>query len=149
MEDLTRDEAVRLLRSAKVAHIAVVDGDRPYIGPMSFVYVDDVIVFRTVEGRRLRAIRANANVSVEVMATDPDTGEWRSAIAAGRAEIVEYGVGAGDYVTQLVAKYRASYGAMPEAPEWSDSDAVVVRVIVDEITGRRSGGEHPTRPGRL
>lgn len=147
MRELNDAEIDEVLRTEKVAHVAVVDGDRPYVGPLSYVYADGVIAFRTKEGRRLDAIRANPHVSIEVTkAGDSPTG-WSTVIVAGTAQILGHGSEAAGYVSQILAKYRASYGVIDEMPDWLvDPGASIVRVVPDEVTGRGAGN---TRPGRL
>ena len=147
MRDLTSAEVDELLRSERVAHVAVVDGDDPYVGPLSFVYVDGVIAFRTVEGRRLAALRTNPRVAIEVTRTGPGVADWATALLAGTATILDHGSEAAGYVSQILAKYRAAYGVMGDMPEWLlDPDASLVRVELDDVSGRASTVE---RPGRL
>ena len=143
---LDDDEIVRLLSSALVALVAVVDGHVPYVGPLSFVYTDGVLAFRTMDGRRLKAIQGNPNVSVEITETGPGVADWVSVILAGTAEIIDDRPEAGRIVGRLIAKYRAAYGAAPP-PAWlTDDGSHLVAITPTEISGRASAG---VRPGRF
>ena len=121
VRSLEDNEISALLSGALVAHVAVVDGDFPYVGPLSFVYTDGVLAFRTMDGRRLAAIRDNPNVSVEVSETGPGVADWASVIIAGTAEVIDGTAQAGHIVGRLIAKYRAAYGASPP-PAWLTED---------------------------
>lgn len=149
MRHLTRDEIVSVLRQADVVHVAVVDGDRPYVAPMSFVFMDDMIVFRTGAGRRLDALRDNPNVSLAVTTVDAASGTWRSVVISGRARPPGRDADPATVVTRLLAKYRAAYGVMSEAPDWLTDDAVIVEVVIDEMSGRATDDDGSLRPGRL
>lgn len=144
MRILDEHEISQLLATALVAHVAVVDGDVPYVGPLSFVYANGVLAFRTMDGRRLEAIKHNPAVSVEITDTGPGVADWTSVIIAGEASILD-AANATTFVSRLVAKYRAAYGGSP--PDWlTDDGAHVVVVTPTAISGRASDG---TRPGRF
>ena len=146
VRSLDHNEISALLTNALVAHVAVVDGDLPYVGPLSYVYTDGVLAFRTMDGRRLAALQTNPNVSVEVTETGPGVSDWASVIIAGTAEIIDGKPEAGRIVGRLIAKYRAAYGATPP-PAWlTDDGSHLVAITPTEITGRAAGD---TRPGRF
>lgn len=147
MRDLTDAEIDELLRTEKVAHVAVIDGDTPYVGPLSYVYADGVLAFRTKEGRRLDAIKVNPRVAVEVTRTGPGASEWSTVLVTGVAQVMRHGSESAGYVSQILAKYRAAYGVVEHMPDWMlDPGASVVRIVPEEITGRGAGD---TRPGRF
>jgi nitroimidazol reductase NimA-like FMN-containing flavoprotein (pyridoxamine 5'-phosphate oxidase superfamily) len=144
---------MQVLTSAWVAHIGVIEGGEPYVSPMSFVVDGDRIRFRTVEGRRLRGLRASPIVSVEVSDVDPTTGDWVSVVVRGTASECHDEEEMATTVAMLLDKYRAvigsplSTGGMQPVAGLSH----VVEVSIDEVTGMTSGrGLGPrTRPGRL
>lgn len=140
-------EVQELLRMARVGHVAVLDGDTPYVSPLSFVYVEDVVVFRTMAGRRLDAIRQHPRVSMVVTETGPGAADWRSVLVVGDATVLDDRSLSSKYVALIVAKYRAAYGVVDHMPEWMlDPQAFVVRIDPIEISGRGAGD---TRPGRI
>jgi len=147
MRDLTDAEIDEILRTEKVAHVAVIDGDVPYVGPLSYVFADGVIAFRTKGGRRLEAIKANPHVAVEVTRTGPGAADWSTVLVTGVAQLLHEGSESAGYVSQIVAKYRAAYGVIDHMSDWLvDAGASVVRIVPDEITGRAAGD---TKPGRF
>jgi nitroimidazol reductase NimA-like FMN-containing flavoprotein (pyridoxamine 5'-phosphate oxidase superfamily) len=70
MRDLTWDRCRDLLAEARLAHIAVISDDEPYVSPVSFVLVGDAICIRTGEGKRVDALRQNPRACVEVSEFD-------------------------------------------------------------------------------
>lgn len=147
MRELSTSEIQELLRTERVAHVAVLDGDTPYVSPLSFVYADDVIVFRTMEGRRLDSIRNHPRVSMVVTKTGPGAADWQSALVIGDASVIGDRSVSSRYVALIVAKYRAAYGVHDHLPDWIlDPDAYVVKIDPVEISGRAAGD---TRPGRI
>ncbi len=147
MRELTRSEIDDLLRTERVGHVAVIDGDVPYVGPLSFVYTEGVIVFRTLEGRRLAALRKNPVVSMSVTRTGPGAADWRTALVTGTAQVLGDRSEASRYVAHIIAKYRAAYGVMEHMPDWMlDPRAHVVRIVPTEVTGRAAA---ETKPGRF
>lgn len=86
MEELSREEAFRLLSEAPVAHLGVISEGRPYVTPMSFVVDGERILFRTVAGRKFRAIAENPNVCIEASRFDEQTGDWVSVVVTGTAK---------------------------------------------------------------
>ncbi|MBR6683850.1 MAG: pyridoxamine 5'-phosphate oxidase family protein [Firmicutes bacterium] len=97
------DEIRGILDRAKIVHVGMVDGNRPYVVPMNYGYtLNDgkltLYLHGAMRGRKLDVIRANPNVFVEID-TDivPFEGEvackyglcYSSVMGEGVAEIVE------------------------------------------------------------
>jgi nitroimidazol reductase NimA-like FMN-containing flavoprotein (pyridoxamine 5'-phosphate oxidase superfamily) len=120
---------------------------------MSFVVDGEEILFRTMAGKKLNALRDNPNVCVEVSQFDEETGEWASVIVTGTAtEVADRNKGE-RAVQLLFDKYanvlgdplsRGGLQPMPGLP-------YLVSLKIEQITGVSSGrGFSPrTRPGRL
>jgi nitroimidazol reductase NimA-like FMN-containing flavoprotein (pyridoxamine 5'-phosphate oxidase superfamily) len=153
MDPLTRPEIDQILAESPVAHLGVVDENGgPYVTPLSYVYTGDTIAFRTLEGRRIAALRANPRVCIEVMEYEPEGGDWLSVIAFGTAEIVEDDIAAGAFIAQLLHKYEQTFEGLFGLPAREGlTVAYVVRVLLDDVSGRTSGRflSTRTRPGRL
>ncbi|MEX1037692.1 MAG: pyridoxamine 5'-phosphate oxidase family protein [Acidimicrobiia bacterium] len=152
MEDLSEKKTLDLLVESKVGHIAVIDGDVPYVSPVSYVIIDGEICFRTGLGRRVEAIKANPAVSFEVMKTTADGG-WECVIASGEAREQEDNVFAQRVVSALLSKYREELGSPFSRGKRSPiaEPATFVTITISEISGRTSGTwiSIPSRPGRL
>jgi nitroimidazol reductase NimA-like FMN-containing flavoprotein (pyridoxamine 5'-phosphate oxidase superfamily) len=86
---LSPEEIERLLGSAIVGRIACCDhaenGGRPYIVPLAYGYDGESIYAHSGPGKKLRLMRANPRVTIEVdQAEAPD--RWRSVVAEGTFE---------------------------------------------------------------
>ncbi len=97
------EEIIGILDRAKIVHVGMVDGDRPYVVPMNYGYIMTegkltLYLHGAPRGRKLDVLRANPNVFVEID-TDiiPFEGEvackyglcYSSIMGEGVAEIVE------------------------------------------------------------
>ena len=153
MTPLSQEEAMVILTVAHIAHIGVIADGEPYVTPMSYVVDGDRVLFRTMPGRKLDAIRKLPKVSIEVSRLDETTGDWVSVIAKGTAVETDDETLKSKVVEMLMEKYRSiigsplSTGGMPllgGAPH-------VIVVNLDEVSGMSSGRgwDHRTRPGRL
>jgi len=85
---LPDSEIEDLLQSAIVGRIACCDhaeGERPYLVPLAYGYDGTAIYAHSGPGRKIRLMRANPLVTVEVdEATASD--QWRSVVAEGLYE---------------------------------------------------------------
>ena len=154
MEPLTRDEALEILAGEQVAHLGVVSDGAPYVTPMSFVLDGDRILFRTMAGRKLDAVKANPSVCIEVSNYDVDTGDWVSVIVEGKARLVEEDETRQATVALIFDKYDKVMGSplsgggglMPLGgyPQ-------VIEVPIEDVVGMSSGRgmRARTKPGRM
>lgn len=152
MENLSEKKTLDLLVECKVGHVAVIDGDVPYVSPVSYVVIGKEICFRTGRGRRVDAIRANPAVSFEVMRTTADGG-WECVIASGEADERDDNLFAQNVVSSLLSKYREELGSPFSRGKRTPiaEPATFIAMSIEEINGRTSGTwiTIPTRPGRL
>lgn len=140
-------ELRRILGAAQVCRLALCDGDRPYLVPLTFALDgDDLVLHSARSGRKLDILRRNAAVCFEVeegveiapAATACETGmRFRTVIGHGDAEIVDDRAER----TRLLALFGPRYGVAPEAtpPEREVERTCVIRIRVRELTGKRSG----------
>lgn len=153
MKEMTRHECDEVLDQVEVAHIGVIDGDEPYVSPISLVRSGNLILLRTAPGRRLDAIRRHPKVSLEATIVDAATGDWMSVIVSGVATEVNDPVLESEAVARLLQKYDRFHGPMTAwaVPELLPGEAVVLSIRMERVTGRSSGSGHArsARPGRL
>ena len=98
------DEIRRILDTAKILHLALFDGDYPYVVPLHYGYAEQnglpvFYMHGAKEGHKLELIRANSRVCVElecdiqlIEAGDNPCGygsAYASVIGRGTVEIVE------------------------------------------------------------
>jgi len=82
---LNNQEIEDLLHAQVIARIALVDGEKPYVIPISYGY-DGVYVYGfTKEGLKMDILRKNPNVCLEVENTE-NIANWQSVLAWGKFE---------------------------------------------------------------
>lgn len=154
METLTREEALQILSEEPVAHLGVISDGVPYVTPMSFVVGGMRVLFRTVAGRKLDAIRSQPAVSIEVSRYDPSTGAWVSVIVEGVARLVEDDATRQEAIALLFDKYKDVLGSPLSAGGGLlplGGHPHVIEVPIDRIAGMSSGRGMTvrTKPGRM
>lgn len=152
MDDLTPEATLDLLVNGQVAHVGVIDGDAPYVSPVSYVILDQEFCFRTGPGRRIQAIRENPAISIETMRTT-DSGGWECVIVRGEAYEVDDPRHAQAVISALLSKYSEQIGSPLSSGARGPMKevSVIIAAKMSDISGRSSGTwfSIPTRPGRL
>ena len=97
------NEIIKILDTAKVLHLGLVDGDEPYVVPMNFGYIMDgdkltIYLHGAKKGRKIDVLRANPKVFFEMECDlQPFEGDvacrygmaYSSLMGKGNAVIVE------------------------------------------------------------
>ncbi len=147
VEEIPPDECRRILQGSYLGRVACSRNDHPYVVPFYFAYDggDCLFAFSTV-GRKIRWMRANPNVCVEV---DDVRGhdDWQTLIIFGQFEELpdepKY-ESVRQHAHELLSKrpmwWKPAYvaGIHGEDP---NEDPVYFRIRIDSITGHRSSGE--------
>ena len=153
MEPMSEAAARQFLEKAPVAHVGVIDAGAPYVSPMSFVVEGNTIMFRTMPGRRLSAIKVNPAVSIEACRFDEESGDWASVIVTGKARLADDDASRQLVLSKLFEKYRDVLGSPLSrgGPQPMASLPHFVVVEIEEMSGMTSSGlfSMRTRPGRL
>jgi nitroimidazol reductase NimA-like FMN-containing flavoprotein (pyridoxamine 5'-phosphate oxidase superfamily) len=138
-------ELRRIVRAARVCRLAMCDGDRPYLVPLTFALDGDDLVFHSArEGRKLEVLRRNPAVCFEVeegVEVAPGASacdfsmRFRTVIGFGEVEFVDDPAER----ARLLALFGPRYGA-PEGPvpDREVQRTCVLRVRVRELDGKRS-----------
>jgi nitroimidazol reductase NimA-like FMN-containing flavoprotein (pyridoxamine 5'-phosphate oxidase superfamily) len=150
MKELTTDACWQLMEEEQVAHVAQIDGDEPYVTPMSYVIHDGDFVFRTVAGRRVEALRRRPRVCVEISRSLPGAG-WESVVFWGDARFVDDPDTEASIVAALLAKYHSESALGFSSPAIFPEERFLVAITPERLSGRTSGSgfSTETRPGRL
>jgi len=85
---LTALEIERVLNEEVIGRIGCVDGDNPYVVPITYAYDGMYVYGHSAEGLKLRLMRANPNICFEVDHME-DPANWHSVIGFGRFEELE------------------------------------------------------------
>jgi uncharacterized protein len=141
--ELPPEEIERLLRTAIVGRIACcahgVDGgdERPYVVPLAYGYDGEAIYAHSGVGRKIRIMRAQPLVSIEVDEAEA-TDRWRSVIADGVYEELR----------EPAARDRALAIIYPEPRErpFLDTQTIVYRIRLTAKSGRYEVPDASTTP---
>lgn len=131
MEELGRAEIDELLRSEVVGRIGCHADGLTYVVPVIYAYDGAGFYAYSLEGRKVRMMRANPRVCFEVDEYD-GLGGWRSAIAQGTFEELA-GADAERALALLTERFAGRGGQRRTRGE---GPAVAFRIRIDEVTGR-------------
>lgn len=145
--DPRKIEAV--LKKAEIIHIALLDGDRPYIVPLNYGYAENIIYFHCArEGKKIDLIHKNntvcfqTQIDVKVLNADkvPDcTTYYKSVIGYGKAYIIQNAREIKQAADVLMDHYLAEedkgrkhkYGKCMK-------DVCMVKIEIDSMTGKQT-----------
>jgi len=146
LEITDRAEIEEILRQATVVHVGMADAGRPYVVPMNFGYAGGCLYLHSgAEGRKIDVLKRNPLVCFEVDANvEVVPGKapcrfgmkYRSVIGYGKATFIEDAQGKIEAFNVMMPKFRPGpyeYGEDPLAR------AVVIRIDIDSMTGKRAG----------
>jgi len=136
-----------IIAGAKYCHLALSDGDSPYIVPLNFGRRGNSIYFHSaLTGRKLDIMRKNNKVCVlfevdqEIVDKGKNACRWstkyRSVMGFGRASIIEDDPGKREGLAILMSQY---YNGSIELNDKSVSECLIIRVDIDYFTGKSSG----------
>lgn len=144
-EILNRADIETILRASRVCRLAMVDGDTPYIVPMSFGYRDGSMFFHSAQqGHKIDLIRKNPRVCFEVDQVDglkkaSQACEWgvayKSVIGWGRAELLADATEKTAALNIIMSHYSKKTFVYPD--EMIDQ-TLVIRVDIEQMTGKQS-----------
>jgi nitroimidazol reductase NimA-like FMN-containing flavoprotein (pyridoxamine 5'-phosphate oxidase superfamily) len=129
--ELDRTEIDDLLRAQVVGRVGCHADGLTYVVPVIYAYDGEAFYVYTVDGQKVRMMRANPRVCFEV--DEYERGSWRSAIAQGRYEELE-GPAAGRALELLRDRFAARGAGGRRAA--AEGTPVAFRIVVDELTGR-------------
>ena len=124
--ELNRAEIDDLLRSQVVGRIGCHADALTYVVPVIYAYDGEGFYAYSLEGRKIRMMRANPRVCFEVDEYD-GRGSWRSAIVQGTYEELE-----GADAERFADRAATGEGERRRG----NGPAVAFRIRLDEVTGR-------------
>ncbi|MGI5818048.1 MAG: pyridoxamine 5'-phosphate oxidase family protein [Armatimonadota bacterium] len=150
-EDRRIDESEvieEILRRATVLHLAMVDGDRPYVLPLSYGYDGGAIYLHSAsEGRKIEVLRAAPRVCFTVsIDTVLNRGErpcdwsfrYRSVVGEGTVAFVDDGA---EKRRGLDALMRQHGGRGGDYPPGTLDRTTVLRIDISALSGKQAGYE--------
>lgn len=116
-------------RLGRVAFVEDGDPDWPTVLPVNYAVVDGTVFFRTFEGSKLYAALRRQRVAFEVDSVDEEWRDGWSVLAIGSLDVVR-DAGLAAAADEDLASWVAT------------TDEQLVRLEIDQLTGRRVIGPH-------
>ena len=141
-------EIIGILDRAKIVHVGMVDGNRPYVVPMNYGYTLEngkltLYLHGAKESRKLDILRENPNVFIEID-TDIVPFEGHTACHYGTCYSSVMGEGTAEIIEETEAKKEALTILMKTQTEkdfaFTDkmvSIVTVIKIHVDEFTAKK------------
>ncbi|HXY81679.1 MAG TPA: pyridoxamine 5'-phosphate oxidase family protein [Gaiellaceae bacterium] len=133
IEELSESEIEAFLRRQLVGRVGCHAFGRTYVVPVIYVWDDGYVYVQSMEGRKIRMMRANPEVCFEVDEYEPD-GSWRSVVVEGVFEELEGG--AAETALALLV-HRFAGRRRRTAGRGAGRRPVAFRIRCTQATGRR------------
>ena len=147
MRTLAEEEALELLKFAKVGRLGCVDNGEPYVVPINYVFEDGSIYSHSLPGRKIEALRAHPRACLQVDEIEDDF-RWRSAIAYGNFEEIRVPSDRRAILRKLLARFPLLTPVESlMAQDAASPDSVVFRIRMDHITGMAEGWDLRPKDG--
>jgi len=137
--EMTPTEIDDILRAQSVARLACQEGGRPYIVPVAYAYKDGEVLVHSLEGAKVRIMRANPRVCFQVDAIE-QIDAWRSVMGWGDFEELhgDEARSALDVLKDRLLPPDASGDGDPFAPPGMEDKVVLFKVRLLELSGREA-----------
>ena len=137
-----------IIKKAEVLHLAMIDGDEPYVVPVNYAYMDGCLVFHSAyEGRKIDVLKANPKVCFTLY-TDHNvvradkacefTNHYRCVIGSGHAEFLTDVDEKIKCFSKLIEHYAP--GGPVDFHEKLVEITNIIKIHIDSMTGKKSGG---------
>jgi len=138
------EEIEGIINKATVCHLGLVDGEEPYVVPVSFGYERNTLYFHgNLKGRKVELIKKNNRVcfgmetDVELKKAEEacDWGiKYMSVIGMGRAYILEKDEEKSRVLDLIIKRYAGDALSFPK----SELDkTLVIKVDIESMTGKQ------------
>ena len=145
LEILDKSIIENILDTNTVCRIGLIDGDVPYIVPMSYGYTPDYIYLHAaLEGKKLDLLEKNNQVcfevsdSIEMVPADAACGfsvQYRSVIGSGKAELVKDSAEKQQGL-QIIMHQHTGRGKW-DIPLPALTKVSVIRITIESMTGKQ------------
>jgi len=136
-----------IIDKAQVCRIAMCDNNQPYIVAMNYGYRSGNFYFHSAkEGKKIDILRKNRNICIEVdtdieLVTGSKACKWGmkylSIVAQGEIEFIEDPKEKAAALDIIMEKYAGQQKF--EYQESALGEVLIIRAIITELTGKKSG----------
>jgi nitroimidazol reductase NimA-like FMN-containing flavoprotein (pyridoxamine 5'-phosphate oxidase superfamily) len=141
----SREEILAIVKRARIMRLGLVDGEEPYVVPLSYGFDGESLYFHCArEGRKLELIRSSGRVCFEMdellsVVEAPEACGWgaryRSVIGTGRAVILSDREAKRHGLEAIMAQYSERCFAFPESQV---DRTCVVRIDITSLSGKQA-----------
>ena len=146
-KEITDPAAIEaIIRSARICRLAMCDGDRPYLVPLSYGYDDNTLFFHSAgQGKKIDILKQNPEVCFEIEGvTTVMTGEtackwslaYRSVIGFGRVRWITEATEKRRALDRIMARHGAE--GVQEYDATALKRTTVMAVDIRSMTGKQS-----------
>lgn len=134
--ELSDDECIALLSSARYGRLGLSREDQPYVVPMSFVYHEGKIYLHSRGmGRKVQYAAENPRICFQV--DHLEKGKWTSVNAFGRAELSDDIEAKQRMFDVFTRKGLGGHGGKSfQRQDLERMDMTIWEIAIDELTGR-------------
>jgi hypothetical protein len=146
IHEMTGEECQAVLARASMGRLGCALDSQPYVVPIYFAYEEDYIYVLSTFGQKIKWMRANPKVCVEIEEA-ANQSQWLSVIANGRYQELpepQYSNERAHARKLLEKRHRWWLNAMAERRAKSGDDWIeplFFRIHVDSVTGLHAVGE--------
>jgi nitroimidazol reductase NimA-like FMN-containing flavoprotein (pyridoxamine 5'-phosphate oxidase superfamily) len=136
-----------ILKRARICHLSLCDGNKPYVVPLNYGYEGGSLYMHSArEGRKIDIIRRNnlaafaVYVDERLVTGDAScrfTMKYRSAMGEGKVMLVEGG-SEKEKALRIIMRQQAGDGEY-HFERASLDKTVILRLDIDQLSGKRSG----------
>lgn len=149
IHELTREECVEVLKRTTLGRLACMQDGQPYIVPVFFNLDEDYLYCFATVGQKIRWMRANPLVCLEVEEITHQY-TWTTVLAFGSYEELtssaEHAAAQRRAQELFAARDRWWEPATGKTPSSEPHAAVLYRIRVNRLTGRRASRAAPAPP---
>ena len=141
----SRDEILAIVKRARIMRLGLVDGEEPYVVPLSYGFDGESLYFHCArEGRKLDLIRRSGRVCFEMdellaVVEAPEACGWgaryRSVIGTGLAVILSDREAKRRGLAAIMAQYSERSFTFPES---QIERTCVVRIDITSLSGKQA-----------
>ncbi len=141
-----KSQMEEIINSCLVCRLAMVDGNKPYIIPVSFAYKDgSIYIHCATVGRKIDILKANNNVCIEfdimvdyITSVIPCQGnmKYRSVLAYGKAQFINNPQRKKEALNLITEHYS---GITFDFTDDMVNTVCIIQIIIEEMTGKVSG----------
>lgn len=147
-KEITDPAAIEaIIRSARICRLAMCDGDRPYLVPLSYGYEDNTLYFHSAtQGRKIDILQRNPEVCFEIegestVVPGESPCKWtityRSVIGFGRVRWITEDSEKRRALDRIMARHGAEGAREYDPPALKRT--TVMAVEIQSMTGKQSG----------